>query len=88
MACRPRAIISGNGYDFILKPQPAEKITPPLAPQKNVILNNTGSTNGFGAYMAMIPGEGFGIVVLANRNYPNEVRVKATYSLIMALLSK
>ena len=79
---------SGNGYDFILKPQPAEKITPPLAPQKNVILNKTGSTNGFGGYMAMIPGEGLGIVVLANRNYPNEARVKATYSLIKALLSK
>jgi beta-lactamase class C len=81
-------MISGNGYDFILKPQPAEKIVPPLSPQKNVILNKTGSTNGFGGYVAMIPGEGLGIVVLANRNYPNEARVKATYSLIEALLSQ
>lgn len=79
---------SGNGYDFILKPQPVERITPPLAPQKDVILNKTGSTNGFGGYVAMIPGENLGIVVLANRNYPNEERVKATYSLIKALLSK
>jgi beta-lactamase class C len=81
-------MVSGNGYDFILKPQPAEKISPPLAPEQNVILNKTGSTNGFGGYVAMIPSEGLGVVVLANRNYPNEARVKATYALIEALLSE
>ena len=79
---------SGNGYDFIMKPQPAEKISPALPPQKNVILNKTGSTNGFGGYIAMVPSEDIGVVVLANKNYPNEARVKATYSLIEALLSK
>lgn len=79
---------SGNGYDFIMKPQAVQQIIPPLSPQGNVILNKTGSTNGFGGYVAMIPDEGLGIVVLANRNYPNEARVKATYSLIKALLSK
>ncbi len=79
---------SGNSYDFILKPQPAERIDPPLAPQKDVILNKTGSTNGFGGYMAMIPAKGLGVVVLANKNYPNEARVKATYALIKALLAQ
>lgn len=78
---------SGNGYDFILHAQPAEKIIPALSPQKNVILNKTGSTNGFGGYVAMLPGESLGIVVLANRNFPNEARVKATYTLIEALLA-
>jgi len=78
---------SGNGYDFILHPQPMEKLKPALAPQKNVIVNKTGSTNGFGGYVAMLPGENLGIVVLANRNFPNDARVKASYSLIEALLA-
>lgn len=82
-----RTMTSGNGYDFIMKPQPVEKISPSLPPQKNVILNKTGSTNGFGAYIAMVPSEGIGVVVLANKNYPNDARVKATYSLIRALLA-
>jgi len=83
-----QTMMSGNGYDFIMKPQPVDKITPPLTPQKDVILNKTGSTNGFGGYIAMVPREGLGIVVLANKNYPNEARVKATYSLIKALESE
>lgn len=82
------AMVSGNSPDFILKPQPMEPISPPLPPQKDVILNKTGSTNGFGGYVAMIPSEGLGVVVLANRNYPNEARVKATYRLIEALLAR
>ena len=83
-----QTMTSGNGYDFIMKPQPMETISPSLPPQKKVILNKTGSTNGFGGYIAMLPEEDIGIVVLANKNYPNEARVKATYSLIGSLLSK
>ena len=30
---------AGNGYDFILSPQPATRLTPPLPPQRDVILN-------------------------------------------------
>ncbi|WP_265001403.1 serine hydrolase, partial [Komagataeibacter sucrofermentans] len=78
----------GNGYDFIMKPQPEQKLSAPLSPQKNVFLNKTGSTNGFGGYIAILPGENIGIVVLANKNYPNESRVKAVYSLIESLNSK
>ncbi|HEU0229562.1 MAG TPA: class C beta-lactamase [Burkholderiaceae bacterium] len=82
-----KTLLLGNGYDFILHPQPVEKITPALPPQRNVLLDKTGSTNGFGGYVAVLPGERLGIVVLANRNYPNEARVKATYALIEALLA-
>ncbi|WP_324754044.1 class C beta-lactamase [Roseovarius sp. Pro17] len=81
------AMEAGNGYDFILSPQPATAITPPLPPQQDVILNKTGATNGFGGYMMLLPAHEIGIVVLANRNYPNEARVRATYDLIEGLLA-
>lgn len=77
---------AGNSYDFILKPLPVTRIEPPLPPAKDVILNKTGSTNGFGAYVVLVPSEDLGIVVLANRSYPNEARVRATYALIRSLL--
>lgn len=82
-----KAMEAGNGYDFILSPQPATEITPPLPPQQDVILNKTGATNGFGGYVTLLPAEDLGIVVLANRNYPNESRVRATYNLIESLLA-
>ncbi|AFW01800.1 putative beta-lactamase precursor [Gluconobacter oxydans H24] len=81
-------MIRGNGSDFIMKPQSEKKLSPPLPPQKNVLLNKTGSTNGFGGYIAILPGKNIGVVVLANKNYPNEARVKAVYSLIEGLHSK
>lgn len=81
------AMEAGNGYDFILSPQPATTIAPPLPPQQDVILNKTGATNGFGGYVTLLPGQDLGIVVLANRNYPNEARVRATYNLIEDLLA-
>ncbi|WP_029056931.1 class C beta-lactamase [Stappia stellulata] len=81
------AMVAGNGSDFILSPQPASAITPPQPPQQDVILNKTGSTNGFGGYVALLPSQDLGIVVLANRNYPNEARVRATYKLIEGLLA-
>ncbi len=83
---RLQEMLAGNSADFILKPQPATPIVPALPQQKDVILSKTGSTNGFGAYVAVLPGEKLGVVVLANRNYPNKKRIEATYALIRELL--
>jgi beta-lactamase class C len=81
------AILAGNGTDFILNPQKADPVAASArAPGTDVILNKTGSTNGFGGYIAMLPGRDLGVIVLANRNFPNEARVRATLALIDALL--
>jgi len=80
-----QTMLSGNGYDFIMKPQPVEKINLRSTQEKDVILNKTGSTNGFGGYIAIVSSQKIGVVVLANRNFPNDARVKATLSLINAL---
>jgi len=80
-------MIKGNSYAYILKPQPMEKLDPPLPPQEDVILNKTGSTNGFGAYVVLMPGEDLGVAVLANRNIPNEARIRAMYGFIQRVLA-
>lgn len=36
----------------------------------------------------MVPSERIGVVVLANRNYPNPVRAEATRELIVQLLAR
>lgn len=80
-------MVTGAGYNFYRSQKPVEQIDPPMPPQQDVILNKTGSTNGFGGYVALLPAENLGIVVLANRNYPNKARIRATYGLIQNLLS-
>jgi beta-lactamase class C len=78
-------IVAGNSTKMILNPIPATAIDPPMAPRGDVILNKTGSTNGFGAYVAYVPEKKIGIVLLANKSYPNEARVKAMHQVLSRL---
>ncbi|MDF2999819.1 MAG: Beta-lactamase [Xanthobacteraceae bacterium] len=81
-------LIAGNSMDMALKSQPITRLVPPLRPQKDVFINKTGSTAGFGAYAVMLPAQRTGIVILANRGYPNGERVKAAHGLIEALAGR
>ncbi|WP_415914227.1 class C beta-lactamase [Paraburkholderia sp. J67] len=75
----------GNNLEVILKPTPAHKLTPPLVPQADALINKTGSTNGFSAYVAYVPARRIGVVILANKSYPNEARVSAAYAILEGL---
>ncbi len=79
------SLLDGNSYRVFLHPTRVSAIVPPQPPTRNVWLNKTGSTNGFGAYVAFVPSKRLGIVLLANRNYPIPDRVAAAYRILSAL---
>ena len=79
------ALIKGNANSMAYETQPATALTPPSAPQQAAWINKTGSTNGFGGYVALIPQKKLGIVILANKNYPNEARVRLAYQILSEL---
>ncbi|WP_217475721.1 class C beta-lactamase [Stutzerimonas stutzeri] len=78
-------LLTGNSSQMVLESQPVEPIVPPQPPQADAWINKTGSTNGFGAYLAFIPARQLGIVILANRYYPNEERVRLAHRILSEL---
>lgn len=78
---------SGNGHDFILRPQSVEKTIPTLSPQKNAVLNKTGSTNGVRGYVAMLPCENLGGGCTRKQKFSERGAGDGNYSLIEALLT-
>lgn len=79
-----KTLLDGNSAQM-LNPIPATPITPPLPPQLGVLINKTGSTNGFGAYAMFVPARRIGVVILANKNYPNQDRVSLAYRIVAML---
>lgn len=78
-------LLKGNSSDVILNAKPVQaSVSGTLG--RDVWYNKTGSTGGFGAYVAYVPSEKIGIVILANKNYPNVERVEAAYNIISSVV--
>ena len=71
-----------------LEANAATQLTPPQAPSQPTLFNKTGSTNGFGAYVAFVPEKKIGIVMLANRNVPIPARITAAHAVLEQLSSE
>ncbi len=78
-------LLTGNSSEMAFEAHTVNPFNPAQPPQKNALFNKTGSTRGFGAYVVYVPAKKVGIVMLANKNYPNPVRVKAAYQILNAL---
>lgn len=76
---------AGNSLEMVMEANEASRLQPPLPANQAMWYNKTGSTNGFGAYVAFVPSEKIGIVLLANRSYPNSARIEAAHHIIAAL---
>ncbi|HHF2936086.1 class C beta-lactamase [Vibrio diabolicus] len=78
-------LLKGNSSDVILNAKPVQASESGTL-GRDVWYNKTGSTGGFGAYVAYVPSEKIGIVILANKNYPNVERVEAAYNIISSVV--
>ncbi|MXQ14380.1 class C beta-lactamase [Microvirga makkahensis] len=78
-------VLAGHSVQVSFKPNEVTRFDAPLPPREDVLINKTGSTNGFGAYVAYVPAKDIGIVMLANKNYPIPARVKAAHQILTAL---
>ena len=74
-----------NGDKIIRGENPIQALNPALPAEPAAWYNKTGATGGFGAYVAFVPSRQMGIVLLANRNYPNEERVRAAQRILSSL---
>ena len=73
-------LLAGNGR--ALNTDPAAALIPPQAPTGPTLFNKTGSTNGFGAYVAFVPARQIGLVMLMNRNVPIPARIRAAHAIL------
>lgn len=75
-------LLAGNSQTMIMEANTATPIARPQLQSRATLFNKTGSTRGFGAYVAFVPDRKIGIVMLANRNYPIPARIKAAYAIL------
>ena len=78
-------LLDGNSTPMAMEAHKAQWLNPPQAQPQSVLVNKTGSTGGFGAYVAYVPSKDIGIVILANKNYPNAERVRIAHRILSAL---
>lgn len=80
-----RDLLAGNSQEMIWDPHPARALAAPARPAQPTLFNKTGSTGGFGNYVAFVPARRIGIVILANKNYPIPARVSAAHAILEGL---
>jgi beta-lactamase class C len=76
---------AGNSEKMSGCSNPATRLVPPQPAPRGTLFNKTGTTRGFGAYVAFVPDRRIGIVMLANKNYPIPARVQAAYTILEQL---
>jgi len=77
--------LAGNSGTGIMEANPANQLTPPPPPFEADAIQQTGSTNGVGAYVAFVPAKTIGIVMLANKNFPIPAHITAAHAVLQQL---
>ncbi|BDB27200.1 class C beta-lactamase [Cupriavidus sp. P-10] len=79
------AILAGSSPQVVFEANKVDRLEPPQAQSADVLVNKTGSTNGFGAYVVFVPAKRIGLVMLGNKNMPVPARVEAAYHILTVL---
>jgi len=77
-------LLEGNATRMAMVAQPAVALNPPVPTTRDALFNKSGSTNGFGAYVAFATRERLGVVMLANKNFPIPARVESAYKILVS----
>ena len=78
-------LVAGNSPAISFEANPAKQIAEPHAPLQATLFNKTGSTRGFGNYVAFVPQKKLGVVFLANKSAPAPARVKVVHTILTQL---
>lgn len=78
-------LLAGHSPEMVLDPSPAHQLVPPQLPPAMTLFNKTGSTGGFGSYVAFVPGKKIGVVMMANKNLPIAGRIQAAHAILEQL---
>ena len=78
-------LLAGNSTDMAMQAHEVRWLNPPQAQPGNVLINKTGSTGGFGAYVAFVPSKDIGVVMLANKNFPIPERINIAHRILTEL---
>jgi beta-lactamase class C len=83
-------LLAGHSEAMIFDPNPATPLIKPQLPPGPILFNKTGSTGGFGSYVAFVPEKKIGVVMMANRNFPIPARIKAAHAILeqLALMAR
>lgn len=71
----------GNSPKVVREPN---AVSPPRRLAGPVLLNKTGATGGFSAYVVVVPEMEVGVVLLANRFVPGPSRIRAVHAILEA----
>lgn len=78
-------LLAGNSTEMAMEAHKVQWLNPPQPQPDDVLINKTGSTGGFGTYVAFVPSKDVGIVIMANKNFPIPERVKIAHTILRAV---
>lgn len=80
-----QALLEGNSARTVLDALPVQAALSSPDAMRSMLLNKTGSTSGFAAYVALVPHRQAALVMLANQNFPTGDRVTAAHQVLNTL---